>query len=218
MLFLLCSWRLTKLLCLLKLLHLHLENSKRLKGKLKKGEEPGWNATKELRSVRYVFCVAWFCFCLLSCPIIRTLKVHALSWIGTIGWEVVHMFVINCSLALVYVLSLHIQAKALAEKNQRDLQVQREQAERHVSGCCNFFFACYYCSFYSSFLIIFIFLPGFYVAVYFSMGSNHKGLLPWPQPPNCTCLHNCNTFYELQVLIGYEVAFACPSSVCHQFG
>lgn len=31
-------------------------------------------------------------------------------------------------------MNLHIQAKALAEKNQRDLQVQREQAERHVSG------------------------------------------------------------------------------------
>ena len=29
---------------------------------------------------------------------------------------------------------IHVQAKALAEKNNRDLQAQREQAERHVSG------------------------------------------------------------------------------------
>lgn len=28
-----------------------------------------------------------------------------------------------------------VQAKALAEKNQWDLQTQREQAERHVSTC-----------------------------------------------------------------------------------
>lgn len=28
-----------------------------------------------------------------------------------------------------------VQAKALAEKNQRDLQAQRDQAERHVSTC-----------------------------------------------------------------------------------
>jgi len=31
------------------------------------------------------------------------------------------------------------QAKALAEKNQRDLQTQREQAEKHVSS----FFSCF---------------------------------------------------------------------------
>ena len=29
---------------------------------------------------------------------------------------------------------IHVQAKALAEKNNRDLQAQRDQAERHVSG------------------------------------------------------------------------------------
>ncbi|CAN1781356.1 Auxilin-related protein 2 [Linum perenne] len=62
----------------------NLESSKTLRGKLKKGVEPGWNATKELRSVRYVY--------------------------GN---------------------SLFLQAKALAEKNQRDLNAQMEQEERH---------------------------------------------------------------------------------------
>ena len=38
----------------LKLLHHHLESFRKLKGKLKKDEEPGWNATRGLRSVRYV--------------------------------------------------------------------------------------------------------------------------------------------------------------------
>lgn len=40
--------------CLQKLLE-HLETSKRLKGKLKRGEELGWNVIKGLRSARYVF-------------------------------------------------------------------------------------------------------------------------------------------------------------------
>ncbi|RVW66533.1 Auxilin-related protein 2 [Vitis vinifera] len=62
---------------ILELLH-HLENSKKLKGKVNTDGEPGWNVTKGLRSMQY--------------------------------------------------------AKALAEKNQWDLQTQREQAERHVSN------------------------------------------------------------------------------------
>lgn len=122
------GWLLTKqkLLCLLKLLrlHLHLECSKRLKGKLKKGEERDWNASKELRSVRYVYRITWFQLSLLSCPFL------------------------NCSEPW-FIIELHIQAKALAEKNQRDLQVQRDQAERHVSGWNKYSFSHYYCLFYS---------------------------------------------------------------------
>lgn len=46
---------------------------------------------------------------------------------------------------------MYSQAKALAEKNQRDLQAQREQAERHVSWCSEFFFPFYsYGACYSS--------------------------------------------------------------------
>jgi hypothetical protein len=40
-----------------------------------------------------------------------------------------HEFELQCHLLT----SPCMQAKALAEKNERDMQVQREQAERHVS-------------------------------------------------------------------------------------
>lgn len=42
---------------------------------------------------------------------------------------VMHEFELQCHLLT----SPCMQAKALAEKNERDMQVQREQAERHVS-------------------------------------------------------------------------------------
>jgi len=37
----------------LKLLHHHLEHFRKLMGKVKKDEKPGWNASRGLRSVRY---------------------------------------------------------------------------------------------------------------------------------------------------------------------
>jgi len=46
-----------------KLLHL-LESSRKLKGKVKTGDEPGWSATRGLRSVLYV--LLYFCICLLN--------------------------------------------------------------------------------------------------------------------------------------------------------
>lgn len=47
----------------LKLLQ-HLESFRKLKGKLKKGDEPGWSATRGLRSVLYV--LLHYCICLLN--------------------------------------------------------------------------------------------------------------------------------------------------------
>jgi len=42
----------------LKLLHHHLERFRKLKGKVKKDEKPGWNASRGLRSVRYMsYCI-----------------------------------------------------------------------------------------------------------------------------------------------------------------
>lgn len=51
---LLLTWLFLSLLFYgLKQLH-HLDSFRKLKGKMKKGEEPDWNASRELRSVRYV--------------------------------------------------------------------------------------------------------------------------------------------------------------------
>ncbi|RRT80931.1 hypothetical protein B296_00017158, partial [Ensete ventricosum] len=44
-------------------------------------------------------------------------------------------------------IGLYVQAKALAEKNERDMQIQREQAERHVSFNHHLFYANTICSF-----------------------------------------------------------------------
>ena len=52
------------------------------------------------------------------------------SWLNFVLSIIFRIKKLQC---LFFISFLYSQAKALAEKNERDMQQQREQAERHVS-------------------------------------------------------------------------------------